>query len=109
MRGCGILPVSVGTAPVSEVHSTQSLLKLASFIPVEGSEVSWNSIVTLYKIAEWERGLASHPDQDFVRYVCSGIREGFRIGHDHRQHHSRSLKRNVNSALEHREVVETYL
>lgn len=108
--GCN-LPISVGTTPVSEVHSTQSLLKLASFTPLEAesTQVPWSSTVTPYKIAEWERGLASHPDQEFVRYVCSGIREGFRIGYDYHQHCSRSSKRNMKSALEHRQVVESYL
>ena len=65
--------------------------------------------MTPYKIAEWERGLASHPDQEFVRYVCSEICEGFCIGYDYHQHRSRSSKRKMKSALEHREVVETYL
>ena len=63
--------------------------------------------MTPYKIAEWERGLASHPDQEFARYVSSGIQEGFSIGYDYCQHCSRSSKRNMKSALE--QVVESYL
>ena len=29
---------------------------------------------------EWQGALADHPDQEFVSYILSGIREGFRIG-----------------------------
>ena len=30
--------------------------------------------------AQWEILLADHPDRQFVKYLLSGIREGFRIG-----------------------------
>ena len=61
--GCN-LPISVGAAPISEVHFTQALLKLASFTPLEAESTQdpWASIVTPYKIAEWERfGLSYGP------------------------------------------------
>lgn len=31
-------------------------------------------------VSEWQRELATHPDQEFVSYILRGIEEGFRIG-----------------------------
>ena len=56
----------------------------------------------------WEERLASHPDPTFVGYLLRGLRDGFRIG-PQGQGGGRQAKRNLRSAYEHAEVIESYL
>ena len=56
----------------------------------------------------WAPALVAHPDRAFVRFLISGIREGFRIG-CHCSMQLRSASRNMHSASEHPEVVQAYL
>ena len=56
----------------------------------------------------WEAALAAHPDRAFARYIVAGIKQGFRIGF-RRGDSLRSASRNMLSALEHPEVVQSYL
>ena len=56
----------------------------------------------------WEVALAAHPNRAFVRFLLHGIRWGFRIGF-HRSAPLRSATRNMHSAVEHPEVVRSYL
>ena len=59
---------------------------------------------------EWDRCLASHPDQRFRRYIVDGIRRGFRIGFDYSHaDYTRSSPNNMISARDHPEVVGEYL
>ena len=51
--------------------------------------------------------LQGHPDQRYVDYILSGLRHGFRIGFSRSS--LRAAKRNIQSALEHPEVVTRYL
>ena len=65
---------------------TESLLVLESYKPLDAQVhvEDCARIVTPLKLRVWERGPSSHPDQDFVQFVCNGIREGFREGFDYR-------------------------
>ena len=57
---------------------------------------------------EWDRSLASHPDQRFRSYVVNGIRFGFRVGFDYNASCGRST-RNMASTREHPQVIRDYL
>ena len=90
---------------------TESLLALDSCRPLEAQvhHGDWATIVTPLQPREWERALLAHPDQEFARYVCSGIREGFRIGFDYRCARCKSGPGNMKSVQEHGDVVERYI
>ena len=66
------------------------------------------SITTPLVAAEWESALLTHPDRAFTRFILTGIREGFRIGFDRRSP-LKSSSRNMQSALVHPEVIQTYI
>ena len=56
----------------------------------------------------WESALRNHPDRAFVRLLLRGLTQGFRIGCCPTAP-LRSAPRNMLSALQHPEVVRTYL
>ena len=56
----------------------------------------------------WDGALAEHPDPRFRRYIIEGIRDGFRIGFNHKVG-VRSSSVNMGSAMDHPEVVGDYL
>ena len=72
----------------SQVEETnikmESLIRLDACRPIEVKvhEDKWARVVTPLKLSEWEKALAPHPDREFTRFICSGIRDGFRIGFD---------------------------
>ena len=90
---------------------TPDLLKLESCTPLHATKipVALAKINTPLRFPAWERALASHPDRDFVEYILTGIRCGFRIGFSHRSHACRPAKRNMQSAKELPHIVEEYL
>ena len=57
---------------------------------------------------ESDRGLRSHPDQRFRKYVVEGVQFGFRVGFNYSRP-SRSALHNMLSAGEHPEVISEYL
>jgi len=59
-------------------------------------------------ITAWEQALAQHPDRAFVRYISEELRKGFRIGFQAGSP-LQSATTNMRSALEHPEVIDTYL
>jgi len=65
-------------------------------------------ITTPLRTEEWAACLQSHPDQAFVSYILQGIHEGFRVGFS-RASRCRSVVRNLRSAQEHPDVVDSYL
>ena len=91
--------------------TTEALILLASCSllrpQVHGS--GWGTVVTPLRIAAWERGLAGHPDREFAWYVCTGIREGFRVGFNYVEKRCKPVFRNMKSVEDHREVVEQYI
>ena len=56
----------------------------------------------------WAHALSSHPDRAFARYICTGLRFGFRIGFSGSVH-LKSAPTNMRSANEHPTVVAEYL
>ena len=57
---------------------------------------------------EWDRSLASHPDQRFQACIVNGIRFGFRIGFDYNISCGRTTQ-NMASTREHPQVIRDYL
>lgn len=63
-------------------------------------------------VDHWEEMLSHHPDRNFVEYLLSGIKEGFRIGFNRSDAAKRSLssaKKNMYSTQDHPQVVRDYL
>ena len=67
-----------------------------------------SGIATPLLLEEWAKSLASHPDQAFARYICAGWKEGFQVEFQHGSP-LKSATRNMQSALDHPEVVREYL
>ena len=67
-------------------------------------------VTTPFLWPAWELVLQGYPDKQFRDYIVRGIRYGFRIGFDHsRATNFTSKRRNMASAYEHTEVIESYL
>ena len=75
---------------------------------MEHSAHELSTISTPLRADKWSKALAAHPDHAFVRYVCNGIRFGFRIGFN-RSSQLKSATTNMQSAFEHPEVISQYL
>lgn len=58
--------------------------------------------------AAWNRALVSHPDRAFARYTSQGLRQGFRIGFNHRAP-LKSAASNMGSAHQHPTVTREYV
>ena len=56
----------------------------------------------------WEKALSSHPDQAYTRYICQGLRWGFRIGFQYGSP-LKSAHSNMESADQHPEIISEYL
>ena len=56
----------------------------------------------------WQEALSTHTDQTFAQYLLRGISNGFRIGFN-RSHKLHSATKNMQSAVDHPEVVSQYL
>ena len=56
----------------------------------------------------WLQAQSSHPDQAFARYICEGLRSGFRIGFDYGSP-LKPATANMQSALLHSGVISEYL
>ena len=107
---CDCLLTPPNTKIVPLYKYTQDLLELefhadlvTSALPPEAL-----TIVTPLIYHEWEKSLAPHPDNQFARYLLSGINQGFHIGVD-RNHAIKSTKGNMQSALSHPKLVDDYL
>ena len=59
-------------------------------------------------IHEWEEVLSHYPDKAYARYICAGLRQGFRIGYK-RGRKLKSAVANLGSAVEHPKVITEYL
>ena len=53
--------------------------------------------------------LNDHPDVQFKNYILSGIAHGFRIGFDYRNASLRPARKNMSSAYDHPDQVDSYL
>ena len=56
--------------------------------------------------ANWSAALDSYHYQPLVKFMLSGISQGFRVGFNYRQ---KSASKNLYCPLEHKEVVDEYL
>ena len=50
------------------------------------------------QVEQWVDGLASHPNRQFVQYICTGLSQGFRSGFQ-RGRPLRSARRNMGSLI----------
>lgn len=57
----------------------------------------------------WQECLAPHPDRDYVDYLITGMREGFRIGFSYGTHQCKKCSDNMRSAKQHPQVVRDYI
>ena len=57
----------------------------------------------------WQEALVLHPDKQYVDYLISGLREGFRIGFDYNNHHCKKCKENMRSAKQQPQIVAEYI
>ena len=87
------------------------LRRLESFTPAAAPDLpqELQEVVTPLRVEAWSHVLRQHPDREFVDYILRGIRQGFRIGFDRAAVRCRSAKRNMLSAEQNPEVVESYL
>ena len=67
-----------------------------------------SSVSTPLDLAEWSHALSFHPDRAFARYICEGLRSGFRIGFQHGSP-LQSATLNMLSAIDHPDVFANYL
>ena len=70
---------------------------------------AYSVITTPINIPEWKRCLTQYPDSRLVSYLLRGFTAGFRIGCSRGGRFVRRCKGNMSSALEHSEVVASYL
>ncbi len=70
---------------------------------------SSGDIQTPLKVQVWQEELSGHPDRWFTDYIVRGIQQGLRIGFQGSWAQLRSYGRNMRSAGEHPEAVETYI
>lgn len=64
-------------------------------------------IQTLLQVPMWERRLQNQPDREFMAYLLSGMRFGFRVGFNRQAVCLKSVKRNMQSAAEEPKVIES--
>ena len=74
------------------------------FVPMEARQVE-----TPLSIFIWQRLLLPHPHQELVQMFLYGLKYGFRIGYSYEGSQLSSAIKNMQSALEHPKVVDSYL
>ena len=90
---------------------TDSLVALAAYTPATARSHfrEWDTVVTPLCTATRERELSDHPDRQFVKLLCTGIREGFCVGFSYREHQCQKALGNMRLVSEHRDVIEEYI
>ena len=68
--------------------------------PILDSPLKWEA---------WTNKLESHPDQEYVQYIVAGIKQGFRIGFNYKNHRCNSAKSNMFSVVQHPQPIEVYI
>ena len=69
----------------------------------------FGAIVTPLEWAKWCYALRDHPDREFVTYIVSGIRVGFRLGFQYRPVDCKAATRNMPSASLCEEKMDEFL
>ena len=59
--------------------------------------------------SNWRRLLSDHPNRPLVDFFINGVVEGFRIGFKQQSEPLQSAKRNLSCALQHPDIVKSYL
>ncbi len=93
-------------------HSmTEALRALDSCRPTTAQhhKGDWCRVISPLKPDLWEKALESHPDRDFSRLICSGVRYGFRVGFNYHTSSCKPAKGNMQSVSQHWDMVERYL
>ena len=67
------------------------------------------AIATPLILPNWRAALRRYPYQPLAEFFTLGIAQGFRIGYAYGQGTLRSAQRNLDCALQHKEVVDDYL
>ena len=65
-------------------------------------------VYTPLDVDAWEMALRSHPDRAYAKYIVNGLRQGFRIGFQHRSPLT-SAKSNKRSSQLHPGVISKYI
>ena len=73
--------------------------------PAQPAPGPLGGLSTPLKLAQWEESLKGHPDQEFAQYLVRGIRDGFRIDFNYREHTCSSAHSNLPSVQANPEVV----
>ena len=83
----------------SEHPLTESLRAMDMCTPTTAMhhEAGWSQIASPLKPDMWEQVLESHPDREFARFICSGIRCGFRLGFNYHSCSCKPAKGNMQS------------
>ncbi len=106
--------VSVSDAEASDGHHSvqgRQVQALADCAGKEGPPLPEHLTVisTPMDWGIWAQELAGHPDAVLVREILRGIREGFRIGYSRDRAPLKARGQNMQSAAEHRDIVDKYL
>ena len=88
---------------------TEDLYCLDGCRPAQSLQVRLPPVSTPLRLSAWSSRLQGHPDQRFSSYVLRGLEHGFRVGFNRQAVPLQSAKRNMQSALEHPEVVGRYV
>ena len=73
-------------------------------VPMEACQVTTPLLVFI-----WQRLLYPHPCQELVHMFLNGLKHGFRIGYSYEGSQLCSATKNMQSALEHPEVIDLHL
>ena len=105
-----VLPKAGGLTPEGRYIYMDDLLKLDACRPPQAITVPprVDSINIPLHLEVWRVELKDHPDEVYVRYILSGIKDGFRIGYDYAAHTCASSSKNMQSAAAHPEPIDKY-
>ena len=108
--GIVITAGSLSTARPNAYLYTADLVALqaCSSAQVPRLEFTESAVRTPLLHDAWVAALSSHPDRNFVTYICTGLRDGFRIGFA-RTAPLRSTSANMFSAVQHPEIIDEYI
>ena len=91
---------------MADLHALNS--RIPSHRPSKLPE-SFSGIISPLKPGVWEYHLQSLPDRECADYLVSGLKQGFRIGFNYEQCSITGARSNMLSALQHSEVIDSYL
>ena len=106
-----VLPKVGGLTPEGRYIYMDDLLKLDACRPPQAITVPprVDSINTPLHLEAWRVELKDHPDEVYVRYILSGIKDGFRIGYDYSAHTCANSGKNMQSVAAHPEPIDKYI